>query len=56
MKDDKNAQVIGLHAMSISDFVDNRAAIKLREEMLEEIRNNFKTTLHSYDCGKFGIT
>ena len=55
MKDDKNAQVIGLHAKSINDFVDNRAAIKLREEMFEEITNNFKTTLHSYDCSKFGV-
>ena len=56
MKDDKNAQVIGLHAMSINEFKDNRAAIKLREEIFEEIGNNFKTTLHSYDCSKFGIT
>ena len=56
MKGDKNEQVIGLHAMSLNEFVDNRAAIKLREEMFEEITNNFKTTLHSYDCGKLGIT
>ena len=56
MKDDKNAQVIGLHAKKIKGFEGKNAAIKLREEMFEEITNNFKTTLHSYDCGKFGIT
>ena len=56
MKDDKNAQVIGLHAKKIKGFLRNNAAIKLREEMFEEITNNFKTTLHSYDCSKFGIT
>ena len=56
LKDDKNAQVIGLQAISINDFVDNHAAIKLREEMFEEITNNLKTTFHSYNCGKFGIT
>ena len=53
MKDDKNAQIIGLHAISIKDFVDNHAAIKLREEIFEEISSNLKTTFHSYDCSKF---
>ena len=55
MKDNKNAQVIGLHAKKIYGFVRNIAAIKLREEMFEEITSNFKKTLHFYDCGKFGV-
>ena len=55
LKDDKNAQVIGLHAKKIYGFVRNIAAIKLREEMFEEITSNFKKTLHFYDCGKFGV-
>ena len=55
LKDDKNAQVIGLHAKKIYGFVRNIAAIKLREEMFEEITNNFKKTLHSYNCSKFGV-
>ena len=39
MKDDKNLQIIGLHTMKINGLV---AEIKLRREMFEEIRNNFK--------------
>ena len=54
-KGDKNAQVIGLHAKKIKGFERNNAAIKLREEMFEEITSNFKTALHSYNCCKFGV-
>ena len=34
------------------------AALKLRDEIFEEINGKFKSTLalDSYNCGKFGIT
>ncbi len=39
MKDDKNVQIIGIHAMKRNGLVGE---IKLRMEMFEEIKNNFK--------------
>jgi hypothetical protein len=56
MKDDQNLLIIGLHARKITEFLEKKAEIKLRREMLEEIRNNFKQIVHCYDYGKFGIT
>ena len=58
-KDEANFQIIGLHAKKIMAFGGNfHAALKLRDEIFEEITSKFKSTLalDSYNCGKFGIT
>ena len=58
-KDESNFQIIGLHARKIKAFGGNlHAALKLRDEIFEEINGKFKSTLalDSYNCGKFGIT
>jgi hypothetical protein len=51
-ENDKNIQVIGLYGTKTKGYA---TAIKLRKEMFEDIEKNFKSTLHSYNCRKFGI-
>ena len=58
-KDEANFQIIGLHAKKIMAFGGSfHAVLKLRDEIFEEIKGKFKSTLalDSYECGKFGIT
>ena len=55
-KDESNFQIIGLHARKIKAFGGNlHAALKLRDEIFEEIKGKFKSTLalDYYNCGKF---
>ena len=48
-KDDPNFQIIGLHAKKLRAFAGNfHAALKLREEMFEEIKDKFQSTIHFY--------
>ena len=53
-KDDANFQIIGLHAKKIRAFGGRfHAVLKLRDEMFEEIKDKFQSTLYSYNCCKF---
>ena len=53
-KDEPNFQIIGLHAKKIRAFAGNfKAALKLRDEMFEQIEDKFQSTLHFYNCSKF---